>query len=91
LPRDLHIGGLVISLIRIKQVTLEQATESLGDLMDAAADGEDIVVVRDAKSAIRLVPVPPPAGQRIFGSARGLIQISDDFDTPLDDFREYQE
>jgi predicted DNA-binding antitoxin AbrB/MazE fold protein len=27
--------------------------------------------------------------QRTFGSARGLIKIADDFDAPLEDFREY--
>ena len=27
--------------------------------------------------------------QRTFGSARGLIRIADDFDDPLEDFREY--
>ncbi|MEA2604346.1 MAG: hypothetical protein QOF89_5338 [Acidobacteriota bacterium] len=27
--------------------------------------------------------------QRTFGSAKGLIRIADDFDEPLEDFREY--
>lgn len=27
--------------------------------------------------------------QRTFGSARGLIRIADNFDEPLEDFREY--
>jgi predicted DNA-binding antitoxin AbrB/MazE fold protein len=31
-----------------------------------------------------------PSGQRVFGAARGIIKrMSDDFDEPLDDFREY--
>jgi hypothetical protein len=30
-----------------------------------------------------------PGRQRTFGSARGLIKIADDFDEPLEDFREY--
>jgi predicted DNA-binding antitoxin AbrB/MazE fold protein len=28
-------------------------------------------------------------GRRTFGSAKGLISIADDFDEPLEDFREY--
>jgi len=31
-----------------------------------------------------------PSGQRVFGAARGIIKrMSEDFDEPLDDFREY--
>jgi predicted DNA-binding antitoxin AbrB/MazE fold protein len=30
-----------------------------------------------------------PRRQRTFGSAKGLITIADDFDEPLEDFREY--
>ncbi len=33
--------------------------------------------------------VQQPRRQRIFGSAKGLIRIADDFDEPLDDFQEY--
>ncbi|MDM8557423.1 DUF2281 domain-containing protein [Candidatus Parabeggiatoa sp. HSG14] len=27
--------------------------------------------------------------QRVFGSSKGLIKMTDDFDAPLDDFKEY--
>ena len=30
-----------------------------------------------------------PIRQRQFGSAKGLIKIAEDFDAPLEDFREY--
>ena len=30
-----------------------------------------------------------PAGQRKFGSAKGLISMSPDFDEPLEDFKDY--
>jgi PHD/YefM family antitoxin component YafN of YafNO toxin-antitoxin module len=33
---------------------------------------------------------PKAARQRVFGSSRGLIKIADDFDAPLDDFKEYR-
>jgi PHD/YefM family antitoxin component YafN of YafNO toxin-antitoxin module len=32
---------------------------------------------------------PGAAKGRVFGSARGMIRIADDFDAPLDDFRDY--
>jgi hypothetical protein len=30
-------------------------------------------------------------GKRIFGSAKGMIHMSEDFDAPLEDFKEYME
>ncbi len=34
---------------------------------------------------------PERPKQRTFGSAKGLIKIAEDFDEPLEDFREYME
>jgi hypothetical protein len=36
-----------------------------------------------------LAQKPPPCPQPQFGSAKGLITMSDDFDEPLEDFEEY--
>jgi antitoxin (DNA-binding transcriptional repressor) of toxin-antitoxin stability system len=72
----------------MKQVTLERAAQDLNDLVDAAVRGEEIILRRDDRSAVRLVPVPPmpPAGRPTFGSAKGLVEMSDDFDEPLHGF-----
>ena len=35
-------------------------------------------------------PQPPVAKKRVFGSAKGLIKMAEDFDAPLDDFKDYQ-
>jgi antitoxin (DNA-binding transcriptional repressor) of toxin-antitoxin stability system len=76
----------------MKQVTLEEASRGLSDLVDAAVSGEEIVVVRSDQAGVRLVPIDAASQMRPhFGSARGQIQIADDFDAPLEDFREYSE
>lgn len=41
--------------------------------------------------SVHAKPVVVPAVRPQFGSARGLIRISDDFDEPLEDFVEYME
>lgn len=33
--------------------------------------------------------LPPQAKKRVFGSAPNKYQLSDDFDAPLDDFKDY--
>ncbi|MHC5833068.1 MAG: DUF2281 domain-containing protein [Nostoc sp.] len=40
---------------------------------------------------MKLTPVSPVKRRRQPGSAKGLITISDDFDAPLEDFKEYME
>ncbi len=58
--------------------------------MAAAASGEEVVVQSD-DAAVRLVPVERNRPRPRFGSAKGSIEMSDDFEAPLPDFREYTE
>ena len=73
----------------IHQVSYTEAKRRLRDLIDAAIRGETVLITREGKETVQLVPVP---GQKLspqFGSAEGLIEIADDFDEPLADFAEY--
>jgi antitoxin (DNA-binding transcriptional repressor) of toxin-antitoxin stability system len=75
------------------QITLDDATKRLPDLVDAAVRGEEVLItVEDTqgKHLVRLVPVILEHPRPRFGSARGLFDMSDDFDAPLPDFDEYQ-
>ena len=47
--------------------------------------GDEVVIVAENGSIARLVPATRPR----FGSAKGLITMSDDFDAPLADFADY--
>lgn len=61
----------------------------LHELINAILEGEGIVILT-AEDAIQLVPVSTKKRRRA-GTAEGLIWIADDFDAPLDDFKEYME
>ncbi|MGL5078136.1 MAG: type II toxin-antitoxin system Phd/YefM family antitoxin [Waterburya sp.] len=56
--------------------------------MDAALRGEEIIITKNG-SIVKLIPANPvkryPAKA---GSAKGLIEMSDDFDAPLEDFKD---
>jgi antitoxin (DNA-binding transcriptional repressor) of toxin-antitoxin stability system len=71
------------------QITLAEASQHLPDLIEAALGGEEIIIIKDNQQAVKLTPVLPPKRRPRFGSAKGLITISDDFDEPLEDFKEY--
>jgi antitoxin (DNA-binding transcriptional repressor) of toxin-antitoxin stability system len=74
----------------MKTLPVKKASGNLDALVDAAIAGEEIVITRDDQAAVRLVPVSTGNSARPqFGSARGLIKMSDDFDAPLEDFDDY--
>ena len=72
-------------------VAMEQAQETLPHLIDVVAHGEHVVITRDRVPVAELVPVVGSKPTPTFGSAKGMIEMSEDFDAPLDDFREYME
>lgn len=71
-------------------VELYQAEGQLEKLVEEAEAGEEILITRDGKPVARLVaPAAESSAERVPGSAKGLFTVPDDFDAPLDDFREY--
>ena len=72
------------------QINIDEAKSNLPDLIDAAINGEEIVIAKDDQHVVRLVPISRTTPRPQFGSARGLISMSDDFDEPLEDFADYR-
>ena len=74
------------------QVRLTEASEELVQLVEAALKGEEVVILKDNQPVVKLALLKPT--QRCSakaGSAKGLVWMSDDFDEPLEDFKEYME
>ena len=72
------------------QVNLDEAKEQLGELIEAALNGEEVQITRNGHS-VRLVPCEEKPHRKA-GSAKGIITyMADDFDAPLEDFRIYME
>ena len=72
----------------MSQIELQQAQEQLAELVERAVDGEEIVIAKDEQPLVQLVAVAARK-KRHFGSAKGQVEMADDFDEPLEDFREY--
>ena len=71
------------------QVDLDEAKSHLPDLVEAAIKGEEVVITKDDQPVVKLVPIVLTKPRPQFGSAKGLITMSEDFDEPLEDFDEY--
>lgn len=72
------------------QVTLEEAEGQLSQLVQAAERGAEIVITRDNIAVAKLVPATAEKPRRRLGTATGLVHMADDFDAPLDDFKDYR-
>ena len=71
-------------------VELYEAETRLEKLVEEAGAGEEVIITRDGKPVARIVaPAEQPLPDRVPGSAKGMFIVPDDFDAPLDDFREY--
>jgi prevent-host-death family protein len=72
---------------RPKHFNVAEAKAHFSTLVRMALQGEEVVIARDNKPLLKLVPVTVQS--RAPGSAKGRIRISDDFDAPLGDFSDY--
>jgi antitoxin (DNA-binding transcriptional repressor) of toxin-antitoxin stability system len=74
------------------QVNIHEAKTQLSKLIQAALNGKQVIIDRGNKPVVRLEVLPGARGKRKIGNAKGLVlKMADDFDEPIDDFREYME
>ena len=76
------------------QVEIIEAKEKLLELIEAAMRGEEVAITQYNQPVVKLVGIPPANKKRWpskAGSAKGMVWMSDDFDEPLEEFKEYME
>lgn len=70
------------------KVSVYEAKSKLSQMINAALDGEEVVITRNGKDTVKLMPVSKKNNDWI-GMYDGQIIIHDDFDDPLEEFEEY--
>lgn len=73
----------------MQTVTIEEAKTHLLALIESAIAGKDLVITKNDNLSVKLVPCVVKKRKRHFGSAKGLISMSSDFDEPLAEFENY--
>jgi prevent-host-death family protein len=73
------------------QFNIAEAKSHFSELIQKALTGEDVLIARDNKPILRLVPVKNFGKARQPGSAKGkILYIAPEFGEPLADFSEYR-
>jgi len=63
--------------------TVHQAKTQLSKLIEQAERGEEVVIARGDKPAVRLVPVPQKYPKRVFGAYRDEFEFPDSLFEPV--------
>ena len=67
------------------QFNITDAKARFSELVDRALAGDEVIVARDNKTLLKLVPLGETNGRRP-GTAKGQIEMAPDFDAPLAEF-----
>ena len=71
-------------------VTIEEAQAHLGELIDKLQPGEEVMITRNAEPVAKLVAATAPMPPRQPGLLKDkILYMAEDFDAPLEDFKEY--
>jgi antitoxin (DNA-binding transcriptional repressor) of toxin-antitoxin stability system len=74
-------------------ITVEEAQRRLPELIATTIPGEELLILQDDRIVARFVTEPRRDGApRRPGSAKeSILYMAEDFDAPLDEFKEYME
>jgi len=72
-------------------VTIEEAQRNLPQLIEDVVQGEHVVITRNRVPVAELAPVIQFNSKPRFGSAKGMVKMTKDFDAPIEDFQDYKE
>jgi len=73
----------------MQELDIFQAQLDLNRLVQLAKEGEEIIITIENKPVAKIVALPKNKRKLKFGSAKNKVNISDNFDDPLEDFAEY--
>lgn len=73
------------------EIEWDKAKSQLDSLIQSALHGEEVIITYNDEPVLKLVPVSKSNVRRKAGTAKGMISMTEDFDEPLEDFREYRQ
>jgi prevent-host-death family protein len=74
---------------KMQNIDINQAKQNFPALIEKIVSDGDVIITKDGQPVVKMVPLTKTKKERKFGTAKGLIKMADDFDKPIDDFKEY--
>jgi prevent-host-death family protein len=73
-----------------EQIGAFEAKTRLSELLEQVSRGRTYRITRRGRVVAELRPASADADRPVFGADRGRIELSDDFDAPLPDMKDYE-
>ena len=73
----------------MQQIELSEAQVHLAELIETVLQGQEVIISKNTHPMVKIISLASAQIRPQFGSAKGLIRMSKDFDEPLADFAEY--
>lgn len=64
-------------------VNIHEAKTHFSKIIQAVLDGEEVIIAKAGHPVVKMSPIEPQKKQIKFGTMKGKIWMSDDFDAPL--------
>jgi len=71
------------------QVNIHEAKTQLSKLIEKVKKGEEVIISKYNKPVVKLVLIEELKSKRRLNTAKGLIVMSEDFDSHLEDLEDY--
>jgi prevent-host-death family protein len=72
--------------IAVTEFSIADAKTRFSELIQKAMSGEEVIIAKDNKPVVKVVPIVSHVKKRIPGSAKGQIWVAPDFEAALEDF-----
>jgi len=82
--KDLFFGEYDLAKFNVAD-----AKSRFSELIQKAMVGDEVIIAKDNKPVVKLVPLTTPGKPRKPGSAKGQIWVAPDFDATPADFEDY--
>lgn len=73
----------------MRQVNIHEAKTHLSKLIHEALNGHEVIIAKGDRPLVTLKPLPGAGNKRRLGGAKGKILMAEDFNAPLEDFKDY--
>jgi prevent-host-death family protein len=74
-----------------RNIDINDAKDKFQEIVLQAEQGDEIIITKNNKPIVKISPLQEKKFHRKAGSAKGMIKMSDDFNEPLEEFKEYME
>ncbi|MBN8568571.1 MAG: type II toxin-antitoxin system Phd/YefM family antitoxin [Ignavibacteria bacterium] len=73
----------------MQTISIEKAKAEIDSVFEEAIQGDEVIITKNNSPVLKLSKFEQGQNKSVPGLAKGKIFVSDDFDEPLEEFKDY--